>query len=199
MPEPACASAMLATLAIAVWMLAAPAQAHGRLDVATRGREHHKEAAAVRLRDLADTLRNRSFRLLFVAYVLGWAPLNVIGAVSVYFAVYRMGYSEDYAGLVMLTWFLVGVAWLPLVAWMSKRYGKRATYISDNKIIRASGNDVVDAIDLHRDLSPAAHELPTDVLLAAISGAWALGMDAQLIRTGLETYGTVDTQTLVIA
>ena len=74
-------------------------------------------------------MRNRSFRLLLVAYVLGWAPLNVIGAVSVYFAVYRMGYSEDYASLVMLTWFLVGVAWLPLVAWMSKRYGKRATYI----------------------------------------------------------------------
>ncbi len=41
--------------------------------------------------------------------------------------------------------------------------------------------------------------MPTDVLLAAISGAWALGLDAQLIRTGLETYGTVDTQTLVIA
>jgi GPH family glycoside/pentoside/hexuronide:cation symporter len=96
---------------------------------ATRGREHHLEAAAVRLRDVFDTLRNRSFRFLLVAYVLGWAPLNVIGAVSIYFAVYRMGYSEDYASLVMLTWFLVGVAWLPLVAWMSKRYGKRATYI----------------------------------------------------------------------
>jgi GPH family glycoside/pentoside/hexuronide:cation symporter len=96
---------------------------------ATRGREQHLEAAAVRLRDVFDTLRNRSFRFLLVAYVLGWAPLNVIGAVSIYFAVYRMGYSEDYASLVMLTWFLVGVAWLPLVAWMSKRYGKRATYI----------------------------------------------------------------------
>lgn len=77
--------------------------------------------------------------------------------------------------------------------------GKRVTYISENKIIRASGNDVVDAIRLDRDLSPAAHELPTDVLLAAISGAWALGLDTQLIRTGLETFGTVDTQTLVIA
>ena len=96
---------------------------------ATRGREHHLEAAAVRLRDVFDTLRNRSFRFLLVAYVLGWAPLNVIGAVSIYFAVYRMGYSEDYASLVMLTWFLAGVAWLPLVAWMSKRYGKRTTYI----------------------------------------------------------------------
>jgi GPH family glycoside/pentoside/hexuronide:cation symporter len=96
---------------------------------ATRGREHHLEAAAVRLRDVFDTLRNRSFRFLLVAYVLGWAPLNVIGAVSIYFAVYRMGYSEDYASLVMLTWFLVGVAWLPLVDWMSKRYGKRTTYI----------------------------------------------------------------------
>lgn len=77
--------------------------------------------------------------------------------------------------------------------------GQRVTYISDNKIIRASGNDVVDTIDLERDLSPAAHELATDVLLAAISGAWALGLDTQLIRTGLETFGTVDTQTLVIA
>ena len=96
---------------------------------ATRGREHHTQAAAVRLRDVLGTLRNRSFRYLLVAYVLGWAPLNVIGAVSIYFAVYRMGYSEDYASLVMLTWFLVGVAWLPLVSWMSKRYGKRATYI----------------------------------------------------------------------
>jgi sugar (glycoside-pentoside-hexuronide) transporter len=96
---------------------------------ATRGREHHTQAAAVRLRDVVDTLRNRSFRFLLVAYVLGWAPLNVIGAVSVYFAVYRMGYSENHASLVMLTWFLVGVAWLPLVDWMSKRYGKRATYI----------------------------------------------------------------------
>lgn len=96
---------------------------------ATRGREHHAQAAAVRLRDVLGALRNRSFRYLLVAYVLGWAPLNVIGAVSIYFAVYRMGYSEDYASLVMLTWFLVGVAWLPLVSWMSKRYGKRATYI----------------------------------------------------------------------
>ena len=96
---------------------------------ATRGREHHRHAASVRLRDVFSTLRNRSFRLLLVAYVLGWAPLNVIGAVSVYFAIYRMGYSEDYASLVMLTWFLVGVAWLPLVDWMSKRYGKRTTYI----------------------------------------------------------------------
>jgi GPH family glycoside/pentoside/hexuronide:cation symporter len=96
---------------------------------ATAGREQHTQAAGERLRDVFDTLRNRSFRTLLGAYALGWAPLNVIGAVSIYFAVYRMGYSEDYASLVMLTWFLVGVAWLPLVAWMSKRYGKRTTYI----------------------------------------------------------------------
>ena len=96
---------------------------------ATRGRERHAQAAAVRLRDVLDTLRNRSFRYLLLAYVLGWAPLNVIAAVSIYFAVYRMGYTEDFASLVMLTWFLVGIAWLPLVDWMSKRFGKRATYI----------------------------------------------------------------------
>ncbi len=77
--------------------------------------------------------------------------------------------------------------------------GKRVAYIHGNKIIRAAGNDVIDTTDIERDLSPAAQELATDVLLAAISGAWALGLDAQLIRTGLETFGTVDTQTLVMA
>ncbi len=95
----------------------------------TKGREQHMEPASVRLRDVLDTFRNRPFRYLLGAYMLGWAPLNVVGAVSVYFAINRMGYSEDSASLVMLTWFVVGLAWLPLVDWMSKRYGKRATYI----------------------------------------------------------------------
>ena len=48
-------------------------------------------------------------------------------------------------------------------------------------------------------MSPVAAALPPDVLLASVAGAWALGLDAQTIRTGLETYGTVEPQTLVIA
>jgi len=35
--------------------------------------------------------------------------------------------------------------------------------------------------------------------MASIGAAWALGLEAQLIRTGLDTFSTVQPQTLVIA
>jgi len=95
----------------------------------SKGRELVTSSSSTSLRTMFGAFRNRSFRMLLGAYVLGWAPLNVIGAVAVYFAIYRMGYSEDFAGLVMLTWFVAGLAWLPLVDWTSKRYGKRTAYI----------------------------------------------------------------------
>jgi len=41
--------------------------------------------------------------------------------------------------------------------------------------------------------------LSHEVLMAALGAAWALGLEAQLIRTGLDTFGTVQPQTLVIA
>ena len=95
----------------------------------SRGYELATPPKRLRLRDVFSTFKNRSFRLLLGAYVLGWAPLNVVGAVAVYFAIYQMGYSEDFASVVMLTWFVAGLAWLPLVDWTSKRYGKRTAYI----------------------------------------------------------------------
>ena len=95
----------------------------------SKGRELVTTTARVSVRAMFGAFRNRSFRLLLGAYVLGWAPLNVVGAVAVYFAIYQMGYSEDFASLVMLTWFVAGLAWLPVVDWTSKRYGKRTAYI----------------------------------------------------------------------
>ena len=95
----------------------------------SKGYELETAPRSMRLRDALSTFRNRSFRMLLGAYVLGWAPLNVVGAVAVYFAIYQMGYSEDFASVVMLTWFVAGLAWLPLVDWTSKRYGKRTAYI----------------------------------------------------------------------
>mgnify|MGYP003341695028 FL=1 len=77
--------------------------------------------------------------------------------------------------------------------------GRRVLYLEEGFLVRAHGNAVADKINLTRDLSPAAAKLSTDVLLAAIGAAWALGLEAQLIRTGLDTYGTVQPETLVIA
>ncbi len=77
--------------------------------------------------------------------------------------------------------------------------GRRVLYVEDGCLVRAEGAGIVDRLHLQRDTSPIAAALPPDVLLASVAGAWALGLDAQTIRTGLETYGTVEPQTLVIA
>lgn len=77
--------------------------------------------------------------------------------------------------------------------------GKRVLYLEDEHLVRAHGSSVTDRLHLKRDLSPTAAALPPDVLLAAVGTAWALGLDAQIIRTGLDTYGTVQPKTLVIA
>jgi len=77
--------------------------------------------------------------------------------------------------------------------------GRRVLYVEDGFLVRAHGNSVADKVNLSRDLSPAAAALSHEVLMAALGAAWALGLEAQLIRTGLDTYGTVQPQTLVIA
>ncbi len=77
--------------------------------------------------------------------------------------------------------------------------GGRVLYIDGNCLVRSAGADEIDRMHLQRELSPTAAALPPEVLLAAVGAAWALGLDAQTIRTGLDTYGTVLPQTLVIA
>jgi cyanophycin synthetase len=77
--------------------------------------------------------------------------------------------------------------------------GRRVLFLEDGFLVRAHGNAVADKINLSRDLSPAAAALSHEVLMASIGAAWALGLEAQLIRTGLDTFGTVQPQTLVIA
>ncbi len=77
--------------------------------------------------------------------------------------------------------------------------GGRVLYLEDGCLVRAEGHGIIDRLHLQHELSPSAAALPADVLLASVAGAWALGLDAQTIRTGLDTYGTVTPQTLVIA
>lgn len=77
--------------------------------------------------------------------------------------------------------------------------GGRVLYTDGQQIVRHQGNAEIDRLHPQRDLSEAAAALPTDVLLAAIGAAWALGIDTALIRTGLATYGTAQASTIVIA
>jgi len=77
--------------------------------------------------------------------------------------------------------------------------GGRALYVSDGELVRAHGDKEVDRLHLQRDLSDAAAALPAEVLLASVGAAWALGLDPQFIRTGLDTYGTEQARAIVIA
>ncbi len=77
--------------------------------------------------------------------------------------------------------------------------GGRALHIDDGQLVRAQGSEEIDRLHLQRDLSEAAAALPAEVLLASVGAAWALGLDPQLIRTGLATYGTAQASTIVIA
>jgi len=73
-------------------------------------------------------LKSRSVRLLMGMTAFGWAPLGVTTTVSVYFGVHVMGFTEEEASLVMLTWLIAGLAWLPLVSHLTHRWGKKQTY-----------------------------------------------------------------------
>lgn len=77
--------------------------------------------------------------------------------------------------------------------------GKRAVFVREGRIERASGALVTDSVDLKADLSAAAQALTPNVLLPAIAAAWALGLEDATIRTGLQTFATDETHKLVIA
>lgn len=77
--------------------------------------------------------------------------------------------------------------------------GKRAVFVREGRIERASGALVTDSVDLQADLSAAAQALTPNVLLPAIAAAWALGLEDATIRTGLQTFATDETHKLVIA
>lgn len=86
------------------------------------------EESTATWRDTLGLLRSRCVRLLMGLTAFGWAPLSVTATVSIYFAVHIMGFSEGTASLVMLCWFVAGLAWLPLVSYLTRRLGKKYTY-----------------------------------------------------------------------
>ncbi|MFJ7496130.1 MFS transporter [Streptomyces sp. NPDC097727] len=79
-------------------------------------------------RDTLGLLRSRSVRLQMGMTAFGWAPLSVVATVAIYFAVHVMGFEKSTAGLVMLVWFVSGLAWLPLVSHLTGKLGKKHTF-----------------------------------------------------------------------
>ncbi|MGB4345341.1 MAG: cyanophycin synthetase [Burkholderiaceae bacterium] len=77
--------------------------------------------------------------------------------------------------------------------------GGRVVYQRGSILVQGSGAHSIDILDIEQDLRPASRSLPTPVLLAAVAAAWALGLDKDLIATGLETFEPTATAAIVLS
>ena len=68
--------------------------------------------------------------------------------------------------------------------------GKRAVYVRNGKVVLASGADETAIVSLQSIplISTGATAFQIENVLAASGAAWALGIGAEIIRTGLETF-----------
>ncbi|MBB3211929.1 cyanophycin synthetase [Herbaspirillum sp. Sphag1AN] len=70
--------------------------------------------------------------------------------------------------------------------------GKRGVFVRDGKVIQATGNSEVRVSDVAAIplTGGGAVAFQIDNVLAAVAAAWALGITADLIRAGIELFGT---------
>ena len=72
--------------------------------------------------------------------------------------------------------------------------GGRAVVVRDGRLVLATGSEEVALVDIAR--VPLARRerggSDLEILLAAVGAAWALGLSADLIRTGIETFDPAD-------
>ena len=68
--------------------------------------------------------------------------------------------------------------------------GGRSVFVRNDAIVLATGSEqtIVGTFATIAYADPIKQPLPTESLLAAVAAAWALGLDAHLIRAGIETF-----------
>jgi len=97
---------------------------------ATRGYELFPENTSVRLRDMiTGPLQNRPFRYVVALYTIGLVGMTIGGSVGVYFMTYIMGFSENQIAFALFIGFGVAIAWIPVIDFLSSRFGKRAAWM----------------------------------------------------------------------
>jgi len=78
---------------------------------------------------IRETMKNRSYVVAMVVFLLSWVCVDVIGAVFIYFIIYWMGLSETDVSILLGIIFITAVLVLPLWVFVSKRVGKKAAYV----------------------------------------------------------------------
>lgn len=97
---------------------------------ATRGYELHREKTMARPSDIINhVFKNRSFRYTAGVYISCNVGLSVAGVVMVYFMKYYMGFTENQQSLAFAFLFACTILWVPLIGFLSNRYGKRWAFV----------------------------------------------------------------------
>ena len=95
----------------------------------TRGYERHREEEPkLTPRAIWGALtKNRSFYPILGLYVLAGAGANFVIATAVYWSTYWFGYGEEETSLLFATFALAQIIWVPILAWVGRKIGKRLT------------------------------------------------------------------------
>jgi sugar (glycoside-pentoside-hexuronide) transporter len=98
---------------------------------ATRGYEVYPHRTEVRIRDIVDhVMKNRTFLYTMGIYIAGNVALAVSGAVMVYFMKYYMNFNDAQQSVAFVFLFACTILWVPGIAALSRRAGKRWAYIA---------------------------------------------------------------------
>ncbi|MBN1572865.1 MAG: MFS transporter [Deltaproteobacteria bacterium] len=76
-----------------------------------------------------ETLKNKPFRVAMTIFLLSWMTVDIIGAVFIYYVIYCIGYTESVLQILFGTMFITAMLFLPFWVFVSKKIGKRMTYI----------------------------------------------------------------------
>lgn len=96
----------------------------------TKGRELHPETVSVKLRDIiTGPLHNRTFLFTTGVYALGSIGMSTVAAVMVCYMKYYMVMGETMQSVSFLLLFACSIFWSPVVDKVSRKYGKRESFI----------------------------------------------------------------------
>ncbi len=114
----------------------------------TRGWERYSEdTEPLRFHDIREAIfGNRSLRYALGIFIFGITANYAGGAIAVYFLEYWMGFSQNQISTYWLIFFVSNLFWVPVVAFMSHRMGKRAAYITcmlTGVVVYGVGNIVI--------------------------------------------------------